>query len=108
VARRRPASGTRSRSRLTRRPAKKAAPQPTVSAAFPYPTLLDFLENGHGNLHLGHLPWSGFGALISDDDITYAALSRREEESIPDLLNRLELALITAFQDDQLIDEFAE
>jgi hypothetical protein len=108
VARRRPASRTRSRSRLTRRPAKKPTPQPPVSAAFPYPMLVDFLEHGHGNLHLGHLPWSGFGALVSDDDVTYAALSRREEESIPDLLNRLELALTTALEDDQIIDEFAE
>ncbi len=76
--------------------------------AFPYPTLIDFIENGHGHLYLGHLPWSGFGALVSDDDFTYAALWRREEESIPDLLNRLELALISAFEEDQIIDEFAE
>jgi len=89
VARRRSAATTRSRSRVTNRPAKKVIAPPSESATFPYPTLVAFLEDGHGHLELGHLPWSGFGAIAADDDVTYAALSRRDGESIPDLIARL-------------------
>ena len=84
---------------------KTASP---TSSAFPYPVLTDFLENGHGTLELGHLPWSGFGAVVSDDDVAYVTLWRREGDSIADLLARLEVALPRALETGEPFTEFPE
>jgi hypothetical protein len=59
-------------------------------------------------LELGQLPWSGFGAVVSDDHVVYVTLWRREGDSIPDLLARLEAALPRALEAGEPFTEFPE
>lgn len=70
----------------------------------PWPNVEELIDNG-GNITLGYLSPIACAATAADEDIMYAALQRRDGESLMDLLDRLDAALETAFTQDIYTDE---
>ncbi len=72
--------------------------------ATPWPHLQALIDGG-GSISIGQIDPIPCAAVASDEHSLYAALLRREEESLTDLLNRLDAALGLAFANDIYTDE---
>jgi hypothetical protein len=94
---------SRKRARRGTAASSVAPPADTLSLA-PLPHLIALIEGG-GQLTLGALPPIKCVAVANDDDICYAMLQRRPEETLQQLLERLDAAIDLAWTDDQFTDE---
>ena len=70
----------------------------------PWPHLQAFIDNG-GQLSVGAIYPVTCAAVAADEDSMYAALVRRDDESLVDLLHRLDLALDKALTKEIFTDE---
>jgi hypothetical protein len=84
--------GTRCMTRTAKRP------------DMPWPHLQEFIDNG-GQLSVGAIYPVTCAAVAADEDSMYAALVRRDGESLVDLLHRLDLALDKALTEEIFTDE---
>jgi hypothetical protein len=88
--------------RKTRAP-RSAAPAADSKSRFP--TLEDFVLQGNGQISVGEIGPIPCGAVASDDHNMLAALQRRKGESLMQLLQRLDAALLRALEYDEFTDE---
>jgi hypothetical protein len=70
----------------------------------PWPNLQEFIDSG-GQLSIGEIGPVPCAAVAADAHNMYAALSRRTDESLVDLLDRLDLALDKALSQEIFTDE---
>ncbi len=63
------------------------------------------MVSGGGHISIGAAGPVACAAIASDDDIMYAALQRQKDESLVDLLHRLDAALLQAIDNGELTDE---
>ena len=70
----------------------------------PWPNIQELIDEG-GNITLGYLSPIACAATAAGEDTMYAALQRRDGESLIDLLDRLDAALETAFTENIYTDE---
>ena len=73
--------------------------------ASPLPTLEDFVLHGGGQLSVGKIGPIRCAAVASDHHNMLAALQRRKGETLMQLLQRLDAALLRALEDDEFTDE---
>jgi hypothetical protein len=66
---------------------------------------LQYLVENKGSFVVGYVKPISCAAIASDEHNMLAALQRRRDESISDLLNRLEAAVATALDDGIYTDE---
>ena len=70
-----------------------------------WPNLQELIDND-GSISVGRIPGQSRAAAIANDEYaTYAMLVRRDGESLIDLMNRLDLAVASAFETETGIDE---
>lgn len=76
-------------------------------ASTPWPAIEAFLDAEEGSISLGSINYSslGYTAIASDEHNMLVALVRRRGESLHQLLDRLELAIGPAVEDQIFIDE---
>jgi hypothetical protein len=72
--------------------------------AMPWPHLQAFIDNG-GQLSIGEIYPVTCAAVAADADNMYAALVRRDGESLVELLHRLDIALDKALEEEIFTDE---
>lgn len=82
-----------------------SAPARAADMTAPFPTLEDFVLHGEGQISIGEIGPIGCAAVASDPHTMLAALQRRKDESLMQLLHRLETALSRALDDDEFTDE---
>ena len=70
----------------------------------PWPHLQALIDSG-GSISIGRIDPIPCAAVASDEHTMYAALLRRDQESLTDLLNRLDAALSAAFDHNIYTDE---
>jgi hypothetical protein len=70
----------------------------------PWPHLQALIEGG-GSISIGRIDPIPCAAVASDEHGMYAALLRRDDEGLIDLLNRLDIALDAAFAHKIYTDE---
>ncbi|HLS82470.1 MAG TPA: hypothetical protein VK025_13805 [Steroidobacter sp.] len=88
--------------RTTRAQRRKARP------STPWPTIEAFLDSEEGDITLGSIdcgPSLGYTAVASDGHDMLVALVRRRDETLHQLLTRLEQALGPALEEQIYIDE---
>lgn len=66
---------------------------------------IEFLINGSGDISIGRIGPIRCAATAADEDQQLAALVRRPNESFVHLLERLDVAIGKALEDDEYIDE---
>ena len=93
----------RSRSKAARTPPKsnKRGPAPLPG---PLPTLQDFIDHG-GHIDIGRVYPLECVAITNDDHNMYVALQRHPDETLMDLLTRLDTSLKHCLENDEFIDE---
>jgi hypothetical protein len=86
---------------VKRQPARKPA------ASTPWPEIESFLDTEEGSISLGSIGTAsiGYAAVVSDEHNMLVALVRQPNETLHQLLNRLESALRPAIEDQTFIDE---
>jgi hypothetical protein len=84
--------------------APRAAP-PTADRKSRFPTLEDFVLHGNGQISVGEIGPIACAAVASDDHTMLAALQRRKGETLMQLLQRLDAALLRALEHDEFTDE---
>ena len=94
---------------MARRPARRSRKQARrVKSEFkpssPWPHIEAFLESG-GNIEIGRVSPIGYVAVASDEHTMLAALTRNAEETLMQLLQRLEVAVDLALNHDTFTDE---
>ena len=96
----------------TRRPARprslKRQPAAKPVASTPWPTIEEFLAAEEGTISLGSIgynPSLGYTAVASDESNMLVALVRDPNESLHQLLDRLERALGPAIEEQIYVDE---
>jgi hypothetical protein len=70
----------------------------------PWPNIEGFLEAG-GNIEIGRLSPIGYVAVASDEHTMLAALTRNADETLMELIQRLEAAVDLAINHDTFTDE---
>ena len=70
----------------------------------PWPYLQELIDND-GSISVGRIPWMTCAAVANDEYTTHAMLVRRDDESLVDLMTRLDLAVATAIDQEICIDE---
>lgn len=68
---------------------------------------IEFLINGNGDISIGRIGPIRCAATAADEDQQLAALVRRPNESLIHLLERLDVAIGKALEDDEYIDELS-
>ena len=68
------------------------------------PNITDLIDSG-GQISVGGIGPIKCAAVANDDDICYAMLQRRPGETLQQLLERLDAAIDTAMQTQEMIDE---
>ena len=107
MERRRPTRRTTPARRGLTKPTKKprmpksAATDPTS----PFPNLEDFLLHGDGQISVGEIGPIRCAAVASDNHNMLAALQRRDDETLMQLLQRLDAVLLHALEHDEFTDE---
>lgn len=93
----------RSRSKAARTPSKpkKRVPEPMPG---PLPTLQAFIDCG-GHIDVGRVYPLECVAIANDDHNVYVALQRHPDESLMDLLARLDASLKYCLDNDEVVDE---
>ena len=69
------------------------------------PTLEAFVLSAGGQLSVGKIGPIACAAVAADDHTMYAALQRHADESLAQLLQRLDATLLRALDHDEYIDE---
>lgn len=93
----------RTRRKATRSVEENAAGTPSGVAAFSLPNIAELID--HGEITVGVLEPVGCVAVASDDGNTLAMLARRTEETLLQLLTRLDQAIAKAYTEDTFTDE---
>ena|SRR3990172_4054432 len=96
---RRGLSGPTGKPRVPR--AASIATDPTA----PFPNLEEFVLHGGGQISVGEIGPIPCAAVASDDHNMLAALQRRKGETLMQLLQRLDAALLRALEYDEFTDE---
>lgn len=103
MARRRTPARTRvTRSSLATPGRVKNSP---AEARSPWPTLESFVLHDGGQITIGEIGPVACAAVANDDHNMQVALQRRANESLADLLQRLDAALKRALEEDVFTDE---
>jgi hypothetical protein len=94
---------------VARRPAPRSRkPARRVKSEFkpssPWPHIEEFLESG-GNIEIGRVSPIGYVAVASDENTMLAALTRNADETLMELIQRLEAAVDLAVNEGTLTDE---
>jgi hypothetical protein len=76
-----------------------------MSHGFPALPNIEFLIDGDGEITIGSIASIPCAATASDDHQSFAMLVRREDESLEQLLIRLDRAIAMAVEDEIFIDE---
>lgn len=76
-----------------------------ATARSPWPTLESFVLHDGGQITIGEIGPVECAAVASDDHNMQVALQRRANESLAELLQRLDAALKRALEEDVFIDE---
>lgn len=89
---------------------RKAGRTPSAArsqASTPWPTIEEFLDTEEGSISLGAINHSslGYTAVASDEHNMLVALVRNRDETLRELLDRLERALGPAIEDQIYVDE---
>jgi hypothetical protein len=71
----------------------------------PFPNLEEFVLRGGGQISVGEIGPIQCAAVASDDHNMLAALQRRKTETLMQLLQRLDAALLRALEYDEFTDE---
>lgn len=93
----------RTRRKATRSVAENAAATPPDVAAFTLPNIAELID--HGEITVGVLEPVGCVAVASDEGNTLAMLARRKEETLLQLLTRLDQAIAKAYDEEIFTDE---
>ena len=105
------------RRRSTRRttPARRGLTKPTkkprmpksaaIDPTSPFPNLEGFLLHGDGQISVGKIGPIRCAAVANDDHNMLVSLQRRDDETLMQLLQRLDAALLRALKHDEFIDE---
>lgn len=78
---------------------------PAADSKSSFPTLEDFVLHGNGQISVGEIGPIPCAAVASDDHNMLAALQRRTGETLMQLLQRLDAALLRALDHDEFTDE---
>lgn len=100
AGRRPPRRSGPARRRLSGRPGRAAAPAGSL-----LPTLEAFVLHDGGQISVGKIGPIACAAVASDDHVMYAALQRHPDETLAQLLQRLDAALLRALDHEEYIDE---
>jgi len=87
---------------------KPRSPRSAASAAESrsrFPTLEEFVLHGDGQISLGEIGPIPCAAVANDRHNMLAALQRRKGETLMQLLQRLDAALLRALEYDEFTDE---
>ena len=76
-----------------------------MSHGFPALPNIEFLIDGDGEITIGNIASIPCAATASDDHQSFAMLVRRDDESLGQLLIRLDRAIEMAVEDEIFIDE---
>ena len=76
-----------------------------MSQGFPALPNIEFLIDGDGEITIGSIASIPCAATASDDHQSFAMLVRRDDESLGQLLIRLDRAIEMAVEDEIFIDE---
>jgi hypothetical protein len=90
----------------TRSLKRKSAPKPAAST--PWPTIEAFLDAEEGDITLGGIGYNSslrYTVVASDEHNMLVALVRRSDETLHQLLDRLDRALGPALEDQVFVDE---
>ena len=90
-----------SRKRARVQPARSSVSDPRERFL---PNIADLIDNG-GQISIGGIGPIECAAVANDDHICYAMLQRRPGETLQQLLERLDAAIDTAIQTEEMIDE---
>jgi hypothetical protein len=74
------------------------------NATNPWPHLQELIDND-GSISIGRVRPISCAAVAGDEYITYAMLVRRENETLVELMTRLNSAVATAIDEEICIDE---
>ncbi len=77
-----------------------------MSDGFPSLPNIEFLIDGNGEISIGQAGPVACAATATDEDKLLAMLVRRKDETLEQLLMRLETALNKAYEEEIFIDEF--
>ncbi len=77
-----------------------------MSNRFPSLPNIEFLIDGNGDITIGQVGPVACAATAANEHQSLAMLVRRDDETLEQLLMRLETALEKAFEDEIFIDEF--
>lgn len=87
------------------KPLSSSMKSPAPATADRWGNIQNLLDSG-GDISLGEIPQSGIFAITASDDAQcLAMLKRRENESLVDMLDRLDEAIGYAWENEQFIDE---
>ena len=75
-----------------------------MSDAIPWPTLQWYVEND-GQISIGRIGPIACAAVANDNHHMHVALVRRTNETLTDLLTRLDVALLDAIENQNYVDE---
>lgn len=89
--------------KATRSVEENAAATPPDVAAFHFPHIAELID--YGEITVGVLEPVGCVAIACDDGNTLAMLARRKEETLLQLLTRLDQAIAKAYTEDISTDE---
>lgn len=78
---------------------------PAADSRSRFPTLEDLVLHGNGQISVGEIGPIPCAAVASDDHNMLAALQRRKGETLMQLLQRLDAALLRALEYDEFTDE---
>ena len=89
---------------MERRPRRPGGSKPRSVASTALPNI-EWLLAGHGAITLSQVSPVGCVAAAADNDTCYAMLARREDETVVELLYRLDKAIAQAAENNTTIDE---
>ncbi len=75
-----------------------------ANVASPWPNLQELIDND-GSISVGRMHPIACAAVANDEHTCYVMLVRREDESLVDLMTRLDLTLVAAIETETCIDE---
>jgi hypothetical protein len=78
---------------------------PAADSMSRFPMLEDFVLHGNGQISVGEIGPIQCAAVASDDHNMLAALQRRKGETLMQLLQRIDAALLRALEYDEFTDE---
>lgn len=89
---------------MERGPRRPGGPKPRRLKKAPLPNI-EWLLTEHGSITVQELQGLGCIAAAADQDGSYAMLVRRENESLLELVHRLDAAIARAAENNVVVDE---